>query len=631
MKKKLLLIPALALLIASCSSEEPIGDNNPNAEYAAATSYLNVNLLPATGMGPMGIKGTRADVENPYEQGDGTYEDGSPNENNVTSVRFYFFGSGGAPCAVRQNLTTGEYDNFVDWYPNSSEVGGPNHDKETVEKTLTATLGLTFKDNDEKPEQVLAVANPTTEILYYSRPEGEKIEGMSSNCMSLGDLQAVVANYQPYTDNNFVMSNSVYVNNGKAVYTTTLDKEKNFKPTPAAAAEAPVTIYIERVLARVDFGIALKVAENVTGNLYYAGTYTINDGADGTQTQKDEAIYVKFLGWNVTSTTGTSRLIKAINPAWENTEIMGNNGLLWTTADYHRSFWAINPENVEIQYGNFGEVTGEDLPTVTPTGQFANSLTIPTGTNFTTTYLQENANPYLIGTNRSITAAAPANPSKVIIAAQLVDKSGNPITICEWGYNKYTLPGLKNQIAKALPNLYFKTTTDEGTDAWSQIESDMITFTTEDPLGDTVDDKDYYVYAILDPTTTAGKTWALKSGDTFTEFSSQNTDVSVTTLVNKYIRGIVNHAMIWNSGLTYYFFDIRHLGASAEDVGYVGIVRNHLYRTTVKTLKGLGTPVYDPTLEIYPEVTNPEETVISAEINILSWRLVTTQYDLNWE
>lgn len=644
MKKSLLLIPAFALILASCSSEEPSSSDLQKPDYAAATSYLTINLLPSNGMG----MGTRADDNTPYSPGeddpeDGLYEDGTSKENTVTRVRFYFFGAGGAPFAVRQNLTNDEYDNFVDWYPNSTEVGGPVHD-ETVEKTLTATLGLTFSDNSTKPAQVLAVANPTDEILYYV--SNGNYPNMSTNSMSLGELQKVVANYLPYDNNNFVMSNSVYVANGNVVYTTALE-DKNFQLTPADAAkkENIVTIYIERVLARVDFGISESLEsttiDGVEGTFYKVGTYTLNDGANGDDTEENAAIYVKLLGWNVTSTTDQSRLIKEVNKNWENEDIMGEeSGLLWNTADYHRSFWAINPATVDYQFGNFGNVTG--LPSITPEGQVANSLGISAKGKFTTTYLQENANPWTAENAEEIDAAAPSSPSKVIIAAQLVDAKGQPLTICEWGYNKYTLQGLKNQLAKALPNLYYETTTDDGEQAWKQIDANMITFTTTDPLvKDNFEDKEYYVYAVLDTkylegfmeeNDMEGMTWALKSADgKFNEFTSQAGKPSIEDQVNLYIRGIVNHAMIWNSGLTYYFFDIRHLGEDDEAAGYVGIVRNHLYRTTVTGLKGLGTPVYDPSLEIHPEVTNPEETVIAAKINILSWRLVTSGYELNWE
>lgn len=622
MKNQLFLIPAFALLLASCSSEEPGNGPGDKTDFVTTTSYLNINLRPTSGMGSsaMHAPASRAD----YEQGGGTYEDGTPTENKVSRVRFYFFNQAGVPFAVSQNVATNQLDNFIDWYPNDSEIGGPDHENETVEKTLNATLGLTFTDTEERPAQVFAVANPTDDILNFENTQPE--ENMSSSSLSLQQIRSITSDYLPYADDNFVMSNSVYVSGGEPVYATELNSN-NFQSTPADAAkpENIVTIYIERVLARVDLGISLTATtlDGVEGTFYPVGTYTINDGANAAQ--ENEAIYVKFLGWNVTSTTATSRLLKDINASWTDLEILGSTATPWSTSDYHRSFWAVNPSDVVIQFGNFGNVEGENFATITPSGQFANSLDIPSGTSYVTTYLQENANPCL----NSNAADAPISPSKVIIAAQLVDNTGAPLTLCDWGYNKYTLQGLKNQIARALPNLYYQGT-ESGQTGWFQIDPDMITFTTVDPLGAQQGDKEYYVYAVLTPDA-ASKTWAVRSGDTYVQFSTQGSEQTIGALVNKYIRGIVNHAMIWNSGLTYYFFDIRHLGIQNKDAGYVGIVRNHLYRANVTSLKGLGTPVYDPGKDIHPEVTNPGETVIEAKINILSWRLVSNSYQVGWE
>lgn len=618
MKKSFYLLPAFALLMGACSSEEPIVNDNQGTNYAEATSYLNVNIRPTSG------NGTRADET--YEQGDGTYEDGNTSENNVSMVRFYFFDADGDAFAVRLNNNTGEYDNYIDWFPNESEIGGPNHDF-TIEKTLSATLGLTFTTTDAKPAKVVAIVNPTDIVLHY--PSTGEINGMT-----LEELQDVVTNYLPFQSDNFVMSNSVYVDNDtkEVEYATTIPVGC-FAETPAAAAQNPVNIYVERVLARVDFGInmtAATLAGAPEGVYYSLGSYTVID-PDNEMTDDgypQEAIYVKFLGWNVTATTDQSRLIKSIDKQWGK-EILGE-GEPWNVSDYHRSFWAINPANVGIQYGNFGEVSGfEDVENE---GQ-APSLAIPVGDNYTRTYLQENAAP------SATPNAGPTTPSKVIIAAQLVNAQGQPLTICEWGYNHYTLDGLKTQLANALTNLFYEKNPGE----WVKIEPDMLDFTTVDPIKD-VNDKSYYVYAVLTKDA-AELTWAVRSVvdgvSKYTQFESEG-ETSATALINQYIRGIVNHAMIWNSGLTYYYFDIRHLaGAVYEEedgdtlaanqlAGYYGVVRNHIYRTTVTGVKGLGTPVYDPDLEIIPEVTNPEETVLSAKINILSWRVVENDYELNW-
>ncbi|MDE6438068.1 MAG: Mfa1 fimbrilin C-terminal domain-containing protein, partial [Muribaculaceae bacterium] len=98
---------------------------------------------------------------------------------------------------------------------------------------------------------------------------------------------------------------------------------------------------------------------------------------------------------------------------------------------------------------------------------------------------------------------------------------------------------------------------------------------------------------------------------------------------NAYLKGKFANVQIYNEGKTYYYFPIEHLGAEGN-VGQYGVVRNHIYACAINTIAGLGTPVYDPDQTIYPEKPENEETYIAAKINILSWRVVNSNVDLNW-
>lgn len=99
--------------------------------------------------------------------------------------------------------------------------------------------------------------------------------------------------------------------------------------------------------------------------------------------------------------------------------------------------------------------------------------------------------------------------------------------------------------------------------------------------------------------------------------------------------------------MTYYFLNIRHLASptiggktpadkeynvadAAKVPGFYGVVRNHVYKTTINSVFGLGTPVYDPDEVIIPQIPKDEDVFLAAEINILSWRIVDHGYDLNW-
>ena len=81
-------------------------------------------------------------------------------------------------------------------------------------------------------------------------------------------------------------------------------------------------------------------------------------------------------------------------------------------------------------------------------------------------------------------------------------------------------------------------------------------------------------------------------------------------------------AEIRSKGRAYYFTDVAHLGTAK------GIVRNHYYQIDVNTIKGFGTPVYDPDSEFVPVIPDETQTYLAAKINVLSWRIVKQTVDL---
>ena len=628
--KKLFLLPLLGLMFAGCANEPAVETGGEQTPAVSASSYLSISLVSAQ------PAGTRA-VDNEYEMGDGTYVDGTDKENAVERVRFFFFideeNNVGQPADVWKNSATGNYNSYLDWYPSDADNGGNDHDT-TVEKILTATLGLSFRDGEE-PTSVMAIINPTEEVLALGSA-------------SLAELQAVVNDFKTglqgeKAGENFVMSNSVYVENEKTdaavVYTTALT-EDNFCPTPEDAKDNPITIYVERVLARLDFAINMEVSE-VGDNIYKITKPNGDDYVVSNGTTEDEMdIYVKLLGWNITTTTNQSRLVKEIYPSWTSTLLFGKDATLrWNTADYYRSFWALNPNpatatGFDYLNGNFGEVDEEYDIEVSDSAYPANGNEIPEAGKWSTVYLQENASAYAAettGTDFNLTG--PADSTKVIIAAQLVDGDGEPLKLAMWGYKYYTLDQLKKVFANRL-SLYFEDTVD-GKPALTKITPDDIDFMTWKQLQGasettgvtsttTTEDADYYVYPVLSADGLE-KTWYKGS-------KKEDDDANKLTVVkaNTLMRDELNHAMVWNNGWTYYFFDVRHLGKE-ESIGYVGIVRNHLYATTVTSLKGLGTPVYDPDQTIYPEKTEYDESIVSASVKILSWRVVSNNYDIEWK
>ena len=85
---------------------------------------------------------------------------------------------------------------------------------------------------------------------------------------------------------------------------------------------------------------------------------------------------------------------------------------------------------------------------------------------------------------------------------------------------------------------------------------------------------------------------------------------------------------IHNGGRTYYYTPIKHLGTKGSIAEY-GIVRNHSYQVELGSIKGFGTPVYDPDKEIDPVVPSDDLTYLAARINVLSWRVVPSKVKLD--
>ena len=81
-------------------------------------------------------------------------------------------------------------------------------------------------------------------------------------------------------------------------------------------------------------------------------------------------------------------------------------------------------------------------------------------------------------------------------------------------------------------------------------------------------------------------------------------------------------AEIRKEGRAYYYTDVAHLGTAK------GIVRNHYYQIDVNSIKGFGTPVYDPDSKFVPVVPEDTQTYLAARINVLSWKIVKQTVDL---
>ena len=560
MKRNLLFMSVLvSLFLAGCSQEEiaPNGEDNGNGE--ANTSYMAVNLVSSD------VMGTRA------AQG---YEDGSEAENHVTKVRFYFFnGVGGA---VNVKLQNSSYVNYYDWTPEKGDQSDGTNTGDDIESKLKATIVINTAAGDGIPQRIAAVLNPT---------------GLDNTSKSLSELKAVVADYAASGENGltskgkFVMFNSV--GGGGEDFSTTLIKDENLCKTEADAIAHPVTIYVERSVA--------KVRVTLDANMGFTDNKLALKDKDGKDLKVGgEQVYLQLDGWGLTAETSEGRLVKKINPKWE--------GTWWYTA--YRSFWAINSMSA------------------TNTNKYHSYNDIETSFG-TENVLYTNENAQLTDINGA--EGLVKERTKFILKGKLCKANGDPFTIVrhlgahfadtQSETEAENLIELKKSILGLLSasgnNYYYST--ESGREQIGTGDLQIIVVSQEENENS---QNNCYVYAQL-TTDAAAKTW-------FTSLEG-GTAIEATEINGKLANEeIVDRALVWNSGMTYYYNKIKHLN------DFDGVVRNHIYAINVTKIAGLGTPVYDPDEIIYPETPEENDHYIAAQINILSWRVVDEDYELVW-
>ena len=604
--KKSYLIPVMALLLGACANDSFTPGQNPEEEGNVRRSYLSVSLYSSAGV--------RAGDE------DEVYVNGEEEENKINTVRFFFFTESNTACDVFKQTVTGQYLSYIDWTPYDSDIkpGNPNI---TVSKIAQATLGINQPAEALPPAKVIAVINPTPDVLALKNP-------------SLSELTGLIGDYYTGLHNeNFLMTNSVYADgNGNSMnkIDATLISEDNlaateeeFNSNDTGSSKKALNIFVERVLARVDFSLNLNEEYNPSKEIIEenGNKFPIYKVSDPKVNGESKDVYVKLLGWNITTTANTSRLVKEINSAWVDDNMFGVN-MPWNVAAYHRSFWAVNPEEVLYSFGSFNPDSKEQGNTNPALGYQIPSNGVANA--YKTVYVQENAADYFIGQNGFL-PDGPANPTKIIIGAQLVDESGSPLPLAYWANRYYLQNDLLEAVANVL-NLYQETAPGQ----FDQIMPKYLKF--ENSLGDGLelpkgeDPKGYYAYVQLKPT---------PENETPVQwYEGPSSEKKLTTQqVNEYILNRVNYVMVWQEGNTYYYFDIKHLGADNENedgAGKVGIVRNHLYKANLTSIEGLGTPVFDPDQVIYPEVPEHDDNVLRVDVNVLQWRIVSEDYDIVW-
>lgn len=385
-KFKLFPLALAAFAFSACTSEDAV-ENNPNVE--GVKSYVAVNI------NNVGVGGTRADE---------VWAEGNAAESKIDIIRFYFFTQNGDPYKLAEGR------NWLELAPESMTGSTGN-----VENITNSMLVIKGKDMTY-PQSMMAVVNPET------------IEtGKLADFMKKTEVEGVVAAQsfkgQSATASDFVMTSSVYANEGQKVWTS--DISGHVALTEAEAKAAPVDIYVERVAAKI----------TSTAQYDNVDKFKVGETATGTP------VYAKIMGWGIAKENTKANLIKVIDPTWAEATI----GFNWNNANFYRSYWETTPNN---------DGTYKSWETYTKTKIGDVYYTAPN-----TSYAE---------TNRPIYVAA----------AKLVDNDGNALEISKYkGVQYLSEDDVKKVILNENKNQNFYkvvSTTDAGTKYESLDVTDLV-------------------------------------------------------------------------------------------------------------------------------------------------------------
>lgn len=590
MKKKLLLLPFLAALaLAGCSNDDDLTAGGGEEPETGDLRYLAVNIVT-----PKETSGALMSRAN------GDFESGSDNEVAVSEALFILLDN---EDKVAQTPVVVNGTELNEW---TSGTG-------SVDKISSAVLVIDGQNS--KPEHIkgiLAVLNPTTEIKNAITLD-----------MTLAKVKEIVSNYAAAgTAGSFVMTNSAYVDGG-AVKLAAEVTEANLKKSSEAAKNAPVDIYVERVVAKIKTNAVADITTVAEGSFNQGAEVKLGDATTATQ------VKIVIKGIQIANCAQKSYLFKNVE-AYTADDAAPFSG--WNDATNHRSYWATVPElNLPADYDNhsWNQISG--------VGENVTGKSLSEVQNF---YVQENIHNSGLGAGPGHTA--------VIVTAQLQNTDGSALDIVKIADKYYTADDGLKKLAGFLTNsarYYVKKVEPaeaeggESTTTYASLDDDCLQWLMTAPEGLTdvkgwegfAELKDNYPACTEDETAKGvTKTLVLKGGEDPDEngYSATTADA-----VNATLQGKAYRALKWTNGDCYYFVDIEHFGTPGEGddaTKLKGIIRNHIYSLNLQSLKGLGVPVFDPTVDIIPE--KPAEGdyfYLAARINILKWVLVNQ--DVNFE
>lgn len=562
-------IYGLAALCAAMTLASCSNNDEPNVTPTGETTtgYIAVNIVTATD--------TRA-----------TYEIGDSNagESDVTNGKLYVFSNDATPylMSVAEIFPTG-------WSTpsNTGEV------ETTSSKLQMVKIAI---DEGKEVGNVICVLNPGDLAIA------------TGTASTFDVVRKKIIDYTTPTAGSFMMTSSAYRGGTTGAYTSVYATNFNghvYNDATEAGKHAQ-NIYVERNVARIDAKFAS--ADATDGSFPQATDAQGSNGAnieiDGNQTQ----LKVVVTGVEVANMPETSYLVKDIKLTGWPEFTADNADDVWGT---YRCHWANYINKADLTFSN--KKYTDIIKNFSASTDYAKIDYVFENTNqdndaaktsiLITAELKKDNN----GTLENVDLYRLVQNGKYYEGETNI-KAAIALLLQEDGYEKkvsYDDNGeTKYKWVSIMPEDFEIKT--QRTAAGKYGYSGLVQLKTKDSSGADLN------LVLRDDT---GEI----EGDN--DIATVNNTLATVTNNKGGLRYRVYH---WDGGKTYYYKAIQ-----ASEVGLIGVVRNHIYKLSLNSVYGLGTPVFDPNEKLVPEdpdpVTpgTPDKSYIDAFINILNWAVYT--------
>lgn len=565
--KSLLLGMMTCVALAACTNADLVENEGGNGvDNSTAKAYIGIKIATPSNNFSRAVGDINGE--------DGGFENGSSAEQTINNCLFLFYNADGTYAGE------GKYTGKLD-------IESVNPSGSSVEANTTAVVIL--KGNQNNKDEDNKVNYPSQVVAFLNLPEGVETELKNKELKAAMQItkkasEIDFANTEKNKE-NFIMTNSVYLGNSDVKCATPVT-EDNFAENEATALKNPITIYVERVAAKVIMTADKKLDDD-------KNTPNININYNS-KNEYQLKLYVD--GWGINGVNKNTYLLKNIDSSWN------FSTWNWNDANNLRSYWAkdtnysdgVYPENYEEYIKN----------------KDASSLTY-----FSWNDINDNskAPQYCLENTVDANIAGNINATTYMVIAghyKLVDEQGQETEITGNLYRYIDKYYDEENLLKVLANQasVYTYTNENDKEVWSKLSPDK--------------------YKLVRASRDAAKLELKEDTSIENLYSAKNKSSKYENIeaINAALSEIGTFTT-FAEGKTIFYINIAHLNGKKEEAGHIGIVRNHVYKLSLNSIKNIGEGVFDPDEEIIINEKD-KEFYVSATLNILAWKVVNQDVDL---